>query len=184
MDVEELTKKLDGKRCTVWDFDGTIVRMRVDWLGLKQELQEIGSMPKNQEQSINSVFKSLISLNKKREAMRCISQYESVATYEPVTPTLKFIRSRSSEYLMHIFSDNLHATIEKILDQESVLVNFNHIIGKDDVGEWKPHPEGLLTIMNKESCTRKEMIFVGDSWKDKRAAQNFGIDFIQVKNEN
>ena len=44
----------------------------------------------------------------------------------------------------------------------------------------KPNPEGLLKSLEYFNCNKEDVLYVGDSYIDAKAAENGHIDFIGV----
>ena len=57
---------------------------------------------------------------------------------------------------------------------------FELIIGGDDVSEFKPSPEGLLSAVGRMGKTRKEILYVGDSVTDAETARRAEVPFAAV----
>ena len=53
------------------------------------------------------------------------------------------------------------------------------IISPDDVkGKRKPDPASLNAALSKTTNNKKESVYVGDNWRDIKAARNSGIDSV------
>lgn len=57
---------------------------------------------------------------------------------------------------------------------------FDIIIGGEDVSRMKPHPEGLLTAINRLNACPERVLYIGDSTIDALTAQNAGISFTGI----
>ena len=57
---------------------------------------------------------------------------------------------------------------------------FQAIVGGRDVTNLKPHPEGLLKILDAIGVAPEGSLYVGDSLVDAEAAQRAGVDFVAV----
>lgn len=68
--------------------------------------------------------------------------------------------------------DNFHVIAAHLLPQYSQYI-----------GEFKKPGIGMLVVIADILSDFKlaEMVFIGDSWYDKKAAHSFGIPFIEVK---
>ena len=58
---------------------------------------------------------------------------------------------------------------------------FKYVVTSDDVIKGKPHPEGLIKILNKTNNKKKEVIYIGDSIYDYKAAKRLGIKYLHAK---
>ena len=158
--MEKLVKRIKEKRILIWDLDGTIVDLDIDWQGLRQEL--VGK--KTGEEKLAAMFR-----------------HENSCPFATKEMVVKFIKNICQKYQMALFSDNLHSTIERVLKKIGLSDCFSIIIGKDDVENAKPSSDGLVAIEEffKEK-NKKKYIFIGNNWKDKKAAADFKIDFLKV----
>jgi len=57
---------------------------------------------------------------------------------------------------------------------------FDYIIGSNEVKIPKPHPEMLLNTLETLNMTAEHSILIGDSDKDKQAAQACNMDYLLV----
>jgi len=64
------------------------------------------------------------------------------------------------------------------LDRFAPELTFDPIIGMYDVGNHKPHPEGLLAIL-KDNCDC-QVFYIGDTVDDARAAKAARVPFIGI----
>ena len=64
-----------------------------------------------------------------------------------------------------------HLKIEKFFDS---------IVCYDDVENGKPAPDMLLLLLQKYGLNASEVLFIGDSQRDKLAAKATNIEFLQV----
>ena len=53
-------------------------------------------------------------------------------------------------------------------------------MGREDLRNWKPDPEGLVKIKNYFGVKEEEMIFIGDLENDLLTGQNAGIESFLV----
>ncbi|MFI8319002.1 phosphoglycolate phosphatase [Kosakonia cowanii] len=64
--------------------------------------------------------------------------------------------------------------VAPLLDALEIAHYFTFVVGGDDVVNKKPHPEPLLLVCDKLAIQPHELLFVGDSRNDIRAAQAAG----------
>lgn len=84
--------------------------------------------------------------------------------------------------LCGIVSSKRGDTIRIIMERYGVLDTLKLVIGSHDVTRHKPHPEGLLTAMERLGVEREEVLFCGDTVIDAETAKNAGCDFAAVLN--
>jgi phosphoglycolate phosphatase len=79
-----------------------------------------------------------------------------------------------------IVSTKWRQRIVDVLERESLMDGFSVIVGGDNVAEHKPDPEGLLAAARSLGAAPAEIIYVGDSTTDAKAAARAGMRFVAV----
>lgn len=54
------------------------------------------------------------------------------------------------------------------------------MLGGDDVEKPKPDPEGLLKLLELFGVRKNELLYIGDSHVDEKAAAAAGVDFCAM----
>src|SRR4030042_549318 len=187
MDLEEFNKKVKGKEALIWDFDGTIVKLNLDWVKLKQELLE--KLEKSEEfkkkqtspSSLSDILYELIRSGKKKEAFTIMNKHEKNSNYSVNHTITGCIKQNAKKYGMVIFSDNMKDTLIKILKDLDMLHLFEIIVSKEDVERLKPDTDGIKLICRRlKGKDKNKILLIGDSWKDEKVANNFKIDFFKI----
>lgn len=193
----------ENKKVIVFDLDGTIVNLKVNWKHLKQLLEEKYSKIYNKEFKINSISGSLGYVVNMGDIDILIELFEFIREFElkniekneDIKETIYFINNKeefgvSKDAKIAILSLNSRETIIKSITQSNIIDKIDYIIGREDVRRWKPHPEGLIKIKNHFKVKREEMMYIGDMKKDVLTGKNAGIqaviidDFIKFVNKN
>jgi HAD superfamily hydrolase (TIGR01548 family) len=79
---------------------------------------------------------------------------------------------------LDIFTGRVREELDYTLDRWKVREFFRRIVAAEDVERGKPHPEGLLKILNGRSASCA--LYVGDNVDDALAAQSAAIAFVGV----
>jgi phosphoglycolate phosphatase len=79
-----------------------------------------------------------------------------------------------------IATSKSHEGSRIILEHFKIIDEFEFIIGADDVIHHKPDPEALLMSLSRLGIQSHEMVYVGDTKYDTRAAKSAGIDCVAV----
>lgn len=79
-----------------------------------------------------------------------------------------------------IVSTKWRQRIVDVLVRESLIDSFSVIVGGDNVAEHKPDPEGLHAAAKSLGAAPAEVIYVGDSTTDAKAAGRAGMPFVAV----
>ena len=183
-----LAKKIDKAKLLVFDFDGTIVNLSCDWNGLKEKLSsiclnqyklKIDFSPLNK--GIMQIMPKLSSREQKR-IYRLIEQYEleGIKITTPILPTLDFIK-KNRHKAKAVLSANAHKAIIAGLKNLKLKSQFGLIIGREDVKNQKPHPEGFFRIMDYFKLRPQEAVFIGDRDTDFALGRMVGVPTFDVR---
>lgn len=165
----------------IFDFDGTIVDLVVDWEELKKELKSKYSLPNKKKIGVNDAL-NLIRKNmpdKLDEAYKIVEEYESFMASEAKSreEIVKNIKRASNEGLkIGMFTNNMRKTVEVVLRELNLNQElFDIIIAKEDVEKYKPDSEGLNRIVKKWGLKKSKILYIGDSTIDRKAGELAGI---------
>ncbi len=104
----------------------------------------------------------------------CISD---IVLYDGIKEMLKSI---DNHFILTIATNASVEFANKMLNHLGIDNHFDMVIGANNVPKPKPHPDMLLKILEKFNIENKFSILVGDSHKDKRAANTANIDCLLV----
>ncbi len=100
---------------------------------------------------------------------------------KPKERIIEFICNAPENCEFAIFSSSPKKFVIKVLEKLGIKDKFKVIVGKENVREGKPSPEGILKILEKTGIKKKNAIYVGDSEFDRQAASKAGVKFLHVK---
>lgn len=98
--------------------------------------------------------------------------------YEPVPAMLTELRA--SGLATGIVSTKFRRRILETIAHHGLPLAFDIIIGGEDVSRAKPDPEGLELAIARLSCTKRDVLYVGDTTIDALTAQAAGVQFAGV----
>lgn len=164
----------------VYDLDGTLVRLDVDWKSVRSTLAA-----KLRARSIDPEGKSLWEL---------FDEGESDGYWPVVHETLEeFERdgARTSDRLAQadhlprkeavgVCSLNAESACRIALEIHGLDGYVDVIVGRDSAASYKPDPEALLETLQQLDVEPQEALFVGDSMRDQETAERAGVDFRAV----
>ena len=170
------------------DFDGTLVQLGTDWVSLKRDLDARcsargwdwvpgGRLDDNlrnvRGEHGEAAFEELCGL---------VSEAE-VAGFSPFRVAQELILTLANRYPdpVAIVTNNTRQAVQQIL-LDPVFQGFNpRVIGKGDVYESKPSPQGLLQACRLFVAPPRATVFIGDTDIDNAAATAAGIGiFLRV----
>lgn len=164
-------------KCIVFDFDGTIFHLDIDWDKLRQDL----NLTKKDSPSIGQHIQRL---NSARHAdLDIFTKAELKAVGEKrldqsIQNVLRLLILRG--FRLAILTRNSRRAVEKVLSNSNLAIDF--IVGREDVDLLKPDPEGLEVILNHFKLKPHQVVLVGDTFHDLEAAKARGLASVIVKN--
>jgi pyrophosphatase PpaX len=185
----EFKNKLSQKKLFIFDLDGTIVKLKVDWSKLKKVLEDRFSNLYEEScefESVSTCLSYIVSKNDKEELLNFIDiirdfELNKIETTEIIPETVNFIQNPdqfgiSENVKFAVLSLNTRETIRKSLKIAGIENKFEMIVGREDVRRWKPEPEGLVIIQRYFNIENDKMVYFGDQKKDVITGKNAGID--------
>ena len=165
--------KLDKYKNYIFDFDGTIVDLKVNWKSLKKELD---TLCKKKNINSNLSFYKKIQLLKlqNKKIFSLIKKYEQPKNkiyYKSKKKTLKLISQINTFYIV---SNNLSSTIKKTLIELKLKNKCKFILGLDN--SLSPKPDAI-SLKRKMKLLKGKSIYIGDKIVDRKFAKNAEIDF-------
>lgn len=179
----------------IFDCDGVVIDSREanityynylrEYLGLPQltREQEDFVQAATVHQAMDAVFpKPLQPLL--RDAARKISYVRDImphiGCYPGLHDVLDFCRARGIRLAMNT---NRTDGMDSLLDNCRLQGYFDPIVLASHVSRPKPSPEGALLILKQWNCKPDNILFIGDSFSDKGAAEGASIPFLSFKTE-
>lgn len=196
-----VVQKLNGRpKLIIFDLDGTILRLPINYKALREELKKIFK-----KFGIKSEFKPLltsidnsVSLIKKNFgvtiatkisliAYKTLEKYEldAVRKSEMIYGAKRTLRRlKKLGFKLALFSRNGKAAVVKSLRKFGLRNYFDVIVTRDDVKKQKPHPEALHKILEYLKIKPSQALVVGDHPYDIMAAKNCGIKSVGILSKN
>lgn len=177
------------KKVIIFDLDGTIVNLTVDWRALKDNLvKKYREIYKEQcdFERISRCLEKIVEKNGENileNFFGVIRHYEleNIRDTQLIEETIFFIKNKGlfgvkNNAKFAILSLNVRDTIIQALELANIRDKIELIIGREDVRKWKPAPEGLIKIQNHFRIKKEEMVYFGDLENDLLTGENAGID--------
>jgi len=171
----------EGYDALVYDLDGTLVRLDVDWEAVTEEtaavlrargLETEGSLwdllqrAEEAGQRHRRAVEGVIA-DHEREGARSADRLPLADELPTGVPT-------------GVCSLNCEAACRVALEAYGLDSHIDAIVGRDTVSAHKPDPEPLLATVDAIGADPRTTLFVGDSDSDRVAAERAGVDFQSV----
>lgn len=168
------------------DWDGNLAKTLDLWLGVfRQVLNDEGFHPSDEE--IASSFGNVSDYFTKLGIKNPNELYDKadqigkdklpdVELYPEALEVLNYFRQKDKKTAL--ITSSRYENVAHLLDKYNMNSLFDTLVTRYDVEHQKPHPESLLSALEKLGGNKKEALMVGDSDKDLGAAKNAGIDSV------
>ncbi|MCG1003616.1 MULTISPECIES: HAD family hydrolase [Halobacterium] len=165
----------------VYDLDGTLVRLAVDWAVVEREvadrLREAGVDP--------SAYDMWEMLDAAEDAGVGADVDELIASHERDGATRAERLSSADELAgldvpTAVCSLNCEAACRTALGRHDLLDSFRVVAGRDTVPARKPDPRALTWVLDELGVAPEDALFVGDSASDEVTAERAGAAFRWV----
>lgn len=85
--------------------------------------------------------------------------------------------------ILCLLTNNAKKPTIEVLQLHDLYKYFQIIIAREDVSQMKPDSEGIDLILKKLHLKPTQVILVGDSWVDGKAAYNANVRFVLFRDE-
>ena len=181
----------------IFDLDDTLIHSNINYSELRFQIADLFPNPLPKKIVLKTPILELLrklkleAQNKFIEGYRRIDEAEKAAT---TTATLisgaeKLPRIlRKYNLVSAIYTNNSKGTIKLYLANPAFkfLKEFR-ILTREDFSRPKPHPEGILSIINEfhyKRILKENTLYIGDSYIDATAADRADIRFIWFKSRD
>lgn len=164
----------------VYDLDGTLVRLSVDWEQARADtvsaLREAGVtvddetlwdlLERGQREGFDSLVERELAAHE-REGARTSARLPAAGDLPRSVPT-------------GVCSLNCEAACHIALETHGLDGYVDAVVGRDTLGTQKPDPEPLLEAVDRLGVDPGKALFVGDSERDALTAERAGVQFRYV----
>lgn len=177
---------MDGHDAVVYDLDGTLVDLAVDWDRVATDAtviyQQAGFEPP--AESLWTMLEAADQYGLAAEIEAVIAQHERNGARESIRlPLADDLLSRLERKVpIGICSLNSETAVRIALEQHGLAAHLDRtaVIGRDSVSTQKPDPEPLLATIRNLNVSPADTLFIGDSPRDEETAKRAGTDFAYV----
>lgn len=167
---------------TVYDLDGTLVRLAVEWEQVRSEVGDLfaeagvpvpdgglwGMMDAAPAHGLGDAVEATIARHEEAGA----------AASERLPAADELARVDGP---VGVCSLNAESACRLALETHGLLAAVDAIVGRDSVHGHKPDPAPLLAVVDRLGVPAGETLFVGDSARDRETAKRAGTRFSAVE---
>jgi phosphoglycolate phosphatase-like HAD superfamily hydrolase len=170
----------DDAEAVVYDLDGTLVRLTVDWQAVESDiagvLREADIDPAGLDAWAMLDAAEEVGVGSEVESL--IADAERDGAHESIR--LAFADDIETDRPVGVCSLNCEEACRIALERHDLAAGMDCVVGRDSVAERKPAPEPLLAAVEELGATPEQVLFVGDSAGDEEAAERAGTRFSYV----
>lgn len=178
--MDRSTTDLDAFDAVVWDLDGTLVRLRVDWDRVADDVAATFESAGVDAGGIDlwAMLDLADRSDLRADVEAVIADHERTGARE--SDRLPFADSVGRAGAEAVCSLNCESSCRVALDTHGLTPHIDAVVGRDTVATRKPDPEPLLEALRRLGASPEDAVFVGDSPRDAEAAERAGVAFRYV----
>lgn len=168
----------------VFDFDGTLAHLDVDWSGLRRAVaEEFADVARRCPAGGLGAMTALASEEGGWAARNRLSdllvRFEQPDGSVRVTPIAAALRAACELPRFHVISNNLTSTVRMALAAIAPEVRCANVVGFDSSLRSKPADDAFY-VLSKATQLGRRVAYVGDRDSDQAFARACGLDFLHA----
>jgi phosphoglycolate phosphatase len=173
-------RPLDSFDAVVWDLDGTLVRLAVDWDRVTDDVAAVfeGAGVDPDGRTLWGLMNAAGDADLREKVEAVVAEYERTGAQEsdrlPLADAVGGVDAEA------VCSLNCEAACRVALDVHGLAASIDAVVGRDTVPSQKPDPEPLLEALRRLDVPPGDAVFVGDSESDGETADRAGVAFRHV----
>jgi phosphoglycolate phosphatase len=174
------TSDLDAFDAVVWDLDGTLVHLRVNWDRVADDVTAVF-----ESAGVDAAGKDLWEMLDLADDADLRGEVEAVIAEHERTGARESDRLSSADAVGRadteaVCSLNCESACQVALETHELTPHIDAVVGRDTVATRKPDPEPLLDALRRLDAEPADAVFVGDSPRDAETADRAGVAFRYV----
>jgi len=165
----------------VYDLDGTLVRLAVDWDAVARDVDE-ALRARNVDTDGRSLW-DMLELSDEtghRDVVEAaIAEHEQAGARQ--SSRLPLAGELPLDVPVGVCSLNCETACRIALETHDIDAHVETVVGRDSLGAYKPDPAPLRSILDEFGVEPSAALFVGDSESDRTAAARASMDFQWVR---
>ena len=168
----------------IYDLDGTLVRLAVDWDAVARDVDE-ALRARGVDTSGHSLWEMLELSDETghRDIVEAaIADHEETGAAD--SDRLPLADELPLDVPVGVCSLNCEAACRVALETHEIDRHVGAVVGRDSLATYKPDPAPLRSILDDFDVEPSAALFVGDSESDETAARRAAMDFQWVRDRH
>jgi phosphoglycolate phosphatase-like HAD superfamily hydrolase len=166
----------------VFDLDGTLARIEVDW----QALRERVALEFPQARGAQGLAAAVATVSSaggdaRSRLAQLIREFEQPGGRVRCHPCHPVVDWAARLRFFYVVTNNLHSTARQVVERLGLSGGCSGIVGFDDVRASKPDPESWHELVRRHGPFAEPVLYIGDRDSDEQFARNAGIGFRRVE---
>ena len=138
----------------------------------------------------HTIDESLVYLFDDKNLLDSVKAYRKTMSYSPflrimkIEPCLKSLLKSLRPTYKTAIATNRTDTMKRVLSQHGLEKSFDLVVTALDVKRPKPYPDQLDRLLDFFDCKPRQVLYVGDSDLDQKAAEAAGVSFVAYHNNS
>ena len=164
----------------VYDLDGTLVDLAVDWDAVARDVESLlesrGIVPESTV--LWEMWRESKGTPHETAVHRTMADHEEAGAR--ASTLLPPARSIPADLPVGVCSLNAESAVHIALDTHALTDSVDAVVGRGSVPVEKPDPEPLLATLEPLGVTPERAVFVGDSDRDRIASERAGVPYRDI----
>jgi len=178
-----MTTPLAAPDAIVYDLDGTLVDLAVDWDAVADDV--IGTYAANAlvapTDDLWSLLDAAAEYGVHAAVEATIASHERAGARESTRlPLAERLIADVTDRPVGICSLNCEDACHVAIETHGLAAAIDAVVGRDTVSTHKPDPQSLLAAIDALDAAPEEALFIGDSASDRVTAERAGVSFLSV----
>ncbi len=179
---ESALKLLARYQAVVFDLDGTLVVLKIDWTRAQQEMMDVAATKLGRDFKGRTVWEMLrLTKGQNRHILeRTLRRLEVEGAQRaerlPLSDMLPNLKGRK----VGLVTMNSRSSCITALEKWGLASLVNAIVAREDSKRLKPDPEPLLQCLRMLEAEPGTSVFIGDRERDRLTARRAGTAFIRA----
>lgn len=173
-------KVLNAFGGVIFDLDGTLVELDVEWLDVGEKLEDV----------IGFALEGPVADYRMDELVNVAHDVGKYSQVEAIFRRHELSGARTARSLelielvdslqcpVGICTSNSETAAEVALDRFDIRDHVEVIVGRETIDAYKPHPEPVARCLESMTVNPGKAVFIGDRETDARAAHRSGTNFL------